>query len=724
MLKLRSIGIRFAALSLFSVVLTTLGILGILKLQQQSLMQRIREIVVQRADSETARVAHDTRLLCETMHAALQGQIGSNLQTAKYLLEQAGGARLSSKETATWTAVDQITKVGQQVTLPKMTVGEQWLGQNSDPKVATPVLDRAQSLASGTITLFQRMNERGDMLRVATTVLDDKGRRAIGTFIAARGETGEANPVVASVLAGQRYLGRAFVVNAWYITGYEPLYDARHEVIGMLYVGVEQDSLLKPVERALTSEVVGKTGYVWAMGGTGGQKGVFAFGERSMTQGLQTRDAAGKLLFEELIAKAKAVAGAQGESAISHHRFSWSDAANVAAEERVAAVTYFAPWDWVIGVTVPQADYSMTADSVRSAVADIERWSMLVALGAFVVLGLTVFFATQRMTRPLKDLVKAAEAVSTGDLRQTIEVRSDDEIGQLAKAFSTMVTSMREIATGLHDSVSRMNQVVESLNTSQAEQNQAMSRQAAALQETQVTAQEIKQTSLMAAQKAEAVLQVTSRADEFSRSGESAVEQSLAGLMEIRSQAESIASKIQDLGGRTRQIGKITNSVKDLADQSNMLALNAAIEAVRSGEHGKGFAVVAREVRSLADQSISSTEKVREILDDITASIDVAVAISKQGVQRMEGGLSQVKTSGDNLRELSEIVRENAAAVRQIAAAVSQQNAGVSQIFAAVTELTSMMDDTIKRIEANAEMVRTLMGVSAQVSTFANTYRV
>src|SRR5205807_7876883 len=114
--------------------------------------------------------------------------------------------------------------------------------------------------------------------------------------------------------------------------------------------------------------------------------------------------------------------------------------------------------------------------------------------------------------------------------------------------------------------------------------------------------------------------------------------------------------KITQLSERTQQIGGITQTVKDLADQSNMLALNAAIEAVRSGEHGKGFAVVAREIRSLADQSIQATNRVREILEDISGAIRSAVQITEAGKQRMESGLVQMKSSGENLRELSSIV--------------------------------------------------------------------
>ena len=103
---------------------------------------------------------------------------------------------------------------------------------------------------------------------------------------------------------------------------------------------------------------------------------------------------------------------------------------------------------------------------------------------------------------------------------------------------------------------------------------------------------------------------------------------SLGGLTDIRAQVDEIARKIAQLSERTQQIGGITQTVKDLADQSNMLALNAAIEAVRSGERGKGFAIVAREIRSLADQSIQATNRVREILEDISASIRRAVAIT------------------------------------------------------------------------------------------------
>jgi methyl-accepting chemotaxis protein len=354
-------------------------------------------------------------------------------------------------------------------------------------------------------------------------------------------------------------------------------------------------------------------------------------------------------------------------------------------------------------------------------------WFNMLLLGLLVVAAgvAAVSFLSRSMVGPLRELADvAAHIVESGDLTRPIQVGSSGEVGVLANLFSQMVERLRTVTQNLQQAAEALNASTEQLNASAAEQSQTVSRQASALQETQVTAQEIRQTSLLAAQKADAVLSVAERADELSRTGEAALEQTLTGLNDIRAQVQEIAHKILELGERTQQIGSITQTVKDLADQSNMLALNAAIEAVRSGEHGKGFSVVAREIRALADQSIESTDRVRELLDDIGNSVTMAVRITERGSQRMEAGLEQVRTYGKNLRELSSINQDNAAAVRQIAAAVGQQNVGINQITTAVSDLSKMMDETVSRIGATGEAATTLQIIADQLSSAVKSYRV
>jgi methyl-accepting chemotaxis protein len=360
--------------------------------------------------------------------------------------------------------------------------------------------------------------------------------------------------------------------------------------------------------------------------------------------------------------------------------------------------------------------------------AQVNRlWLNMLMLGMLIVaVGVLLVYALSRsIVGPLRELTNvAAHIVQSGDLTRPVPAMAGGEVGQLSVSFAQMVERLRSVTQNLQQASEALNASTEQLNASSAEQSQTVARQASALQETQVTAQEIRQTSLLAAQKADAVLSVAERADELSRMGEASLEQTLAGLNDIRTQVQEIAQKILELGERTVQIGSITQTVKDLADQSNMLALNAAIEAVRSGEHGKGFGVVAREIRALADQSIESTDRVRELLDDIGNSVATAVRATERGSQRMEVGLEQVRSYGKSLRELSTINQDNAAAVRQIAAAVGQQNVGINQITTAVSDLSKMMDETVARIGATGEAATTLQIISEQLSSAVKAYQV
>ena len=375
--------------------------------------------------------------------------------------------------------------------------------------------------------------------------------------------------------------------------------------------------------------------------------------------------------------------------------------------------------DWYLVSAQP------VSEIVQSSTKQVYSYLFFSIVLAVIVAIVLYRHTTRTITGPLLKLTgAAAEIVRSGDLTQRIDAHSDDEIGALSRTFNAMVDKLREMATGLRHSLSSLLEAVTNLEAINAEQRETITRQAAALQQTQVTAQEIKQTSNMAAQKAEAVLKVASEADEIGRSGETSLEQTLTWLTDIRSEAEDISTKISELGASTRQIGHITQSVRDLADQSNMLALNAAIEAVRSGEHGKGFGVVAREIRNLADQSIQATHRVSDVLDNTTNAISTAIAISQKGAQKIDSGLTQVRSSGENLRRLSNIVRENSSAVRQIAAAVSQQDAGIAQIFGSVTELSKVVEGTVKRVETTDRATEAVKSVTVQVADIIKAYRV
>jgi methyl-accepting chemotaxis protein len=366
----------------------------------------------------------------------------------------------------------------------------------------------------------------------------------------------------------------------------------------------------------------------------------------------------------------------------------------------------------------------------RSADEELARFrSTLLSLiglgaGAALVAGLLGFIIVQRVTGPLRQLTAAtARVVAEGDFRGTLEVRSRDEIGELATSFGQMMHQLREVLRVLNASAVELEHAASQLSSDAAAQNRTATRQASALYETQVTAQDLQRSSQLAAQRAQAVLKGAEQAESLGRAGERAIESSVGGLTFIRDQVDQIAHTSHELQQRTLQIGGITQTVKDLADQSNMLALNAAIEAVRSGEHGKGFAVVAREIRTLADQSVTATARVQEILEDIRVAISNTVETSENGAREVEGGLSQVRATGESLRALASLVHENGVAVREIAETVSRQDVGIAQLFDALKDLSSLSQETVARLQDTEQAASRLSGASGEVRAMVRRYK-
>jgi methyl-accepting chemotaxis protein len=381
--------------------------------------------------------------------------------------------------------------------------------------------------------------------------------------------------------------------------------------------------------------------------------------------------------------------------------------------------------DWRLGDMrgVLEVDAPLAEDLARSK-ATLASITFVSGIGLALSLWLLAL-ALGRLVRPVRELSEITRRiVEEGDLTQQVRIASDDEVGVLARQFSQLVERLREIPLALGQSAQLLDGAVAALDRASTDQNAVVTRQATALQETQVTAEEIRQTSRVAARSAEGVLADIAKAEQAGQLGTAALEQSLQSMASILEGAKATARSISGLGERAQQIGGITGTVKDLADQSNMLALNAAIEAVRSGEHGKGFALVAREIRRLADQSIQSTERVREILEGVRGAVGDAVKGSESGARQAEANLEQLRNSAEHLRALARVVQESSAAVRQIATAVNQQDSGVAQVFAAVVDQNKMMEESIKQLEGTLKAVATLKEVSGGLAALLGRYKV
>jgi methyl-accepting chemotaxis protein len=219
-------------------------------------------------------------------------------------------------------------------------------------------------------------------------------------------------------------------------------------------------------------------------------------------------------------------------------------------------------------------------------------------------------------------------------------------------------------------------------------------QQAAAVNETTATMDELEASFRQSAEQAETAATKARQAMTLTEEGTGTVRQTLEGMSSLKVKVEAIAEQILRLSEQTSQISNITNLVSELANQTNLLALNAAVEAARAGEHGKGFAVVAAEIRKLADQSKKSAERINTLVLDIQNATNATVMATEEGTKTVEAGIHLTRRTAEVFDGLAESIINVSESSQQTLLNVKQQVAAVRQVVEAMDAINNGSKET------------------------------
>jgi methyl-accepting chemotaxis protein len=338
---------------------------------------------------------------------------------------------------------------------------------------------------------------------------------------------------------------------------------------------------------------------------------------------------------------------------------------------------------------------------------------------------LTLLFAwllTNSITRPVAAALNAAEEIAEGDLTRTITVDGTDEAGRLLGAMLKMQSKLRDTLQRISGSATQLASAAEELNAVTDESARGLSQQNNEIEQAATAVNQMTSAVEEVARNAVSTSEASKNATSSASDGRDLVQETVSAIERMSGDVQSTATLIGNLADESRDIGKVLDVIRGLADQTNLLALNAAIEAARAGEAGRGFAVVADEVRALAHRTQQSTSEIERMIGSIQGGTEQAVNSMRSSTERAESTLNIAKGAGLALDTINVAVVEINERNLVIASAAEEQAQVAREVDRNLVNIRDLSAQSAtgahQTTAASNELARLAVDLNGMVSRF------
>ncbi|KAB0519934.1 methyl-accepting chemotaxis protein [Pseudomonas extremorientalis] len=307
-------------------------------------------------------------------------------------------------------------------------------------------------------------------------------------------------------------------------------------------------------------------------------------------------------------------------------------------------------------IAINAADAKQANEDAGQNYSSAITGAIVVSVAAALLTVLLAWLLTRSIVAPLRKAVEVAETIAGGNLTKTIEDDGKDEPARLLNALSTMQGNLRQTiqhiagsATQLASAAEELSAVTEEASKGLQQQNNEIDQAATAVNEMTAAVEEV-------ARNAVSTSEASTQSNQAAREGRDRVVETVGAIQTMTQDVQTTAAMIEGLATQGRDIGKVLDVIRAIAEQTNLLALNAAIEAARAGEAGRGFAVVADEVRALAHRTAQSTQEIEKMVAGIQNGTGEAVQSMQQSNQRTQDTLEMARAAGVALEQITQSI--------------------------------------------------------------------
>lgn len=387
---------------------------------------------------------------------------------------------------------------------------------------------------------------------------------------------------------------------------------------------------------------------------------------------------------------------------------------------KLSYVKKFEPWGMVVGSGI-------YVDDVDAAVYHRVLHTLGIVLASTLILLLLAEMLRRSITRPLDEVTNALREIAQGDgdLTQRLpEHGGGKEIEQLATGFNQFVAKIQqailhvvEATHQLNSDAALLSSVARETEAGIVQQDQETARVASAVQDMLDRVRKVTDSAGMAVTAAQ-------QADAEATSGMKVVEETITSIRLVASEVGHATQVIAELAEDSRNIGTILDTIKGIAEQTNLLALNAAIEAARAGEQGRGFAVVADEVRKLAQSTQEATARIQSLIERLQERSAAAVKAMEEGRTQVDSSVGQAGAAGESLGKITKSVASIRDMNGEIAQSAKEQLETAENINASLSTINQMATQTSSGVHRTEESVADLAKLLDELKTLVSQFKV
>jgi len=305
---------------------------------------------------------------------------------------------------------------------------------------------------------------------------------------------------------------------------------------------------------------------------------------------------------------------------------------------------------------------------------------MLVANAAILLLillittFLIVFFVRKKLITPITTVNLAMKKMESGDLNERLAIDSQDEIATMKKYFNTMSGSLGTLVNSIQGGSLQIKHSAHQVATISSEITEMADIERRSTVDVTTASSELFEISRSVGNLAQEAKKLATDVDQQARTGLHAALENISEMENAVNDVNRASSEMDELNGTAQSIHAIVDTIKSIAEQTNLLALNAAIEAARAGEQGRGFAVVADEVRTLAAKTTGSVDEITGIVNQLTQKVENSDNSLRTVVQRVHSGQKQASVSAGSIESITDAISAAVSANTRILDATGEQH--------------------------------------------------